>query len=135
MNDWQTGNPNLQYYLDRGRQERADALVRGSHLVIRAVAGVFGAILRLPVSGLRRIAAGLRLWHSRRRATRALLSLDDRLLRDIGLTRGEIWAAVHGALQDRETVAPRPAAPAVDIALSDDAVGGCNDNQRRPRAA
>jgi uncharacterized protein YjiS (DUF1127 family) len=134
MYDWYTDNPNLQYHLNRAQQERADALARASYIVIRAVADASAAILRPPLSALRRIAAGLRLWHIRRRATRELLSLDDRLLRDIGLSRGEIWAAVQGALEEPETLTPEPAAPAIDIALSDYAIAGCNDNHRR-RAA
>lgn len=40
-----------------------------------------------------RLAAGWRMWH-RRRAYKRLMDLDDRMLRDIGLTRLEV---LHGA--------------------------------------
>jgi uncharacterized protein YjiS (DUF1127 family) len=35
-------------------------------------------------------------WHSRRTSYIRLMSLDDRLLDDIGLTRGDIWSAANG---------------------------------------
>jgi uncharacterized protein YjiS (DUF1127 family) len=38
----------------------------------------------------------LRVWHNRRTAAQELSSLSDRNLADIGLTRGDIPAAVRG---------------------------------------
>jgi uncharacterized protein YjiS (DUF1127 family) len=117
MSDWQINNSYGQY-IDRAHQDRADALARAGYRLVTGVAA---------------IAAAIRQWRERRRASRELLSLDDRLLKDVGLTRGDIWAAVHGELRDRE---PEPAAaPVVDVALTDHAIRGCNDNQRPRRAA
>lgn len=39
--------------------------------------------------GIRRLSALLRLWRRRRRDRRELTRLDDRTLKDIGLTRGD----------------------------------------------
>lgn len=52
---------------------------------------------------LSRIAAAYRAWRNRR-AVIGLLDLDDRMLRDIGLTRGDVTAALSGPrLQDPST--------------------------------
>lgn len=40
-------------------------------------------------------------WYAERRAISALHALDDHMLHDIGITRGEIRAAVRGALHRR----------------------------------
>lgn len=116
-------NPYSQY-IDRAHQDRADALARAGHRLVVGVAGLAGGIV-----------AVLRQWRERRRATHELLSLDDRMLKDIGLTRGDIWAAVHGELSDRGVESAPASTPTEDIALSPHAIGGCNDNQRPRHAA
>jgi uncharacterized protein YjiS (DUF1127 family) len=119
------------FYVDRARQERADAVARTGHLVIAGVAGVLGA---LPSLG-REVAARLGRWRERRAATRALLLLDDRMLKDIGITRSEVRAAVNGTLRSRRFVDTAPAAASGDVALSAYAIAGCNDNERPRHAA
>jgi uncharacterized protein YjiS (DUF1127 family) len=52
-----------------------------------------------------------RAWAERRHAISELMALDDRLLRDIGITRGEIEEVVAG----RPEQAASPAAPAEDV--------------------
>jgi uncharacterized protein YjiS (DUF1127 family) len=123
MSDWHIGNPYSQY-IDRAHQDRADVLARAGYRLVTGVTGIVGVI-----------AAALRQWRERREATRSLLSLDDRLLKDIGLTRGDVWAAVHGEFPDRGVESAPTLAHAADAALSNYAVGGCNDNQRPRRAA
>ena len=119
MSDWHTP---YTHYIDRAHQERAEVLARAGHRLVTAVAGAAVTI-----------GGGLRQWRERRRATHELMSLDDRLLKDIGITRGEVWAAVHGELTERGS---EPASvPAADVALSAHAIAGCNDNERRRRAA
>ena len=46
--------------------------------------------------GLAQAAAAVARWHRLRRDARRLLALDDRMLRDIGLGRGEVERAVRG---------------------------------------
>jgi uncharacterized protein YjiS (DUF1127 family) len=41
------------------------------------------------------VVAAVRRWHQRRQTIRTLLELDDHLLKDIGLTRSTIFAAVR----------------------------------------
>jgi uncharacterized protein YjiS (DUF1127 family) len=121
MSDWHIP---YAHYTAKAHQDRADALARAGHLLVAAVVGA--AV---------RISEAVRRWRERRRATDELLSFDDRLLKDIGITRGEVWAAVHGELADRGVESAPAPTPAVDIALTPHAIGGCNDNQRPRRAA
>jgi uncharacterized protein YjiS (DUF1127 family) len=46
--------------------------------------------------GLAHAAAAVARWHRLRHDTRRLMALDDRLLRDVGLSRGEVERAVRG---------------------------------------
>ena len=45
--------------------------------------------------------AGIRNWNTRRASRKALLGLNDRLLRDIGISRSEIGAFVDGLITGR----------------------------------
>jgi uncharacterized protein YjiS (DUF1127 family) len=121
MSDWHIGNPHT-HFIERAQQERADALARAGHLLVAAIG-----------RPLLQAADAIRHWRERRRALRSLMLLDDRMLRDIGLNRGDVWAAVHGRLTDRG-IESAPA-PAADVALTAHVIGGCNDNQRPRRAA
>ncbi len=71
----------FEHHAKTGRELRAQA-------VRRLVRGIVGIIAQG--------AEALRRWHRRRVAYRALMALDDRLLRDIGLRRDQIPAAVEG---------------------------------------
>jgi uncharacterized protein YjiS (DUF1127 family) len=121
MSDWHISNSST-HFIERAQQERADALARAGHLLVAAVG-----------RPLLRAADAIRQWRGRRQALRSLMLLDDRMLRDIGLNRGDVWAAVHGRLSDRG-IESAPA-PLADVALTADAIGGCNDNHRPRRAA
>lgn len=52
--------------------------------------------------------AGLRRWHRRRRAIAELGALDDRMLKDIGISRGDIRGLVDAQFR-HEAEAHRPA--------------------------
>ena len=131
MNDWRTGELSFHDYIGRAQQERADAMARVAYLLVIATSRVAGAALR----AVRRAVSTLRQWHQRRRAMHELLSLDDRLLRDMGLTRGDIWAAVHGALPGRPVEPATPPAAVTGAVPDPQRLGGCNDNLRPRRAA
>lgn len=124
--------PELQYFVAAAQQERAEAMSRSAYLMIDAVGRLGGAIHRRLVRALG-AAAG---WRSCRAAARALERLDDRMLQDIGLTRADIWAVAHG--RPTAPAAEGPAAPepaAIDIALSERSIRGCNDNGTHKQAA
>jgi uncharacterized protein YjiS (DUF1127 family) len=60
----------------------------------REVAGpTLGARSR---EGLAHAVAAVSRWHRLRCDTRRLMALDDRMLRDVGLSRGEVERAVRG---------------------------------------
>jgi len=58
---------------------------------------------RGPISLVSRVAGWVRRWQDAartRRSIKQLLDLDDRLLNDIGLTRGNVVAAISGPFSD-----------------------------------
>jgi uncharacterized protein YjiS (DUF1127 family) len=62
-------------------------------------AGAGGTFLRLLVTGLSR---GFTLWQAyrNRRAVAHMLAFDDHMLRDIGVTRGDVHAAMSAPISD-----------------------------------
>ena len=94
------------------RQERAEAVAQMGRAVSGWVKGLF---------------SGLAEAHRRRAAYAELNGLDDRMLRDLGLSRGELWAAVDGMV-DR-------AAPSNDNQVAATAAVAANENSPKHRAA
>jgi len=132
MSGWYNERPELQHYIGQAHEARAEAMARIGHLAVAAAGGVVGA-----AAGAVRAALGaLRAGRNRRAALREILLLDDRMLRDIGLTRADARAAVDGTLGMRDVSVPDPA-DYRDVALSGYAEAGCNDNDsgERRRAA
>ncbi len=132
MSDWHNERPELQNYIAQAHEARAEAMGRVGYLAVAAVSRIVSAAVRPAQAALAAAAA----WRNRQAAVREILLLDDRMLRDIGLTRADAWAAVDGTLGARASdfYAPDPA-DYRDIALSDYALAGCNDNGERRRAA
>ncbi|MDX1433853.1 MAG: DUF1127 domain-containing protein, partial [Gammaproteobacteria bacterium] len=93
----------VDYYQRKGRRLQARAVAQGLRGAARWLASGIGAALR-----------GARERHRLRVAERQLGALDDRLLRDIGLTRGDIPAVVRGTLAGTF----RPTVPVADIAAA-----------------
>ena len=85
MDHWPISTPEMERYLRRARQERAEMFAKlsrhaavGLAQLVREAVTIAGDIGR---SAWRRIVR----WHLRRAAVRDLMWLDDTLLRDIGL--------------------------------------------------
>lgn len=132
MSDRYNGRPDVRSYVEQAQEARAEAMARVGYQAVAAVGEVVGAA----VGAARSALGALATWRDRRAAVREILLLDDRMLRDIGLTRADAWAAVDGTLGIRTQGRPLPGPAAhVDIALSSYAVAGCNDNGGRRRAA
>ncbi len=103
------GNPELANYVERAHAHRTEAMARFGYVTVvgasRIAAGA-GALLRRGWNGWQQ-------WQERRAAIRSLSALDDRLLRDIGLTRDDIRWAIDGPATtsaDTAVPAPKPAA-------------------------
>ncbi len=86
-------------------RRRTDGSIDYDHYLLRArtlrVAAIRQRLLapagRLVMAPLAAAAAAFRNWRAHRRAVKELLSLDDRLLRDMGLQRSSVDFAVdHG---------------------------------------
>ncbi|MBM3569067.1 MAG: DUF1127 domain-containing protein [Alphaproteobacteria bacterium] len=68
--------------------------------------------------GAAKLVEGYRAWSARRRAYGELMGLDDRMLADLGIARGEIQSVVYGeglaetprAVNDNRADAGRPIA-------------------------
>jgi len=125
MSDWHNERSDVQFYIEQAQEARAEAMARVGFLAVAIVGRAVGA-----VAGRARAALGtLAAWRNRQVALHQLLLLDDRMLRDIGLTRADAWAAVDGTLGSRVQDWPPEPTAYFDIALS------CNDNGERRRAA
>ena len=136
MSEWRNERNEFQYYVDQAHAARAESMARVGYLAATAVARVAGlAAVELP-RVTRKALQAVADWRNRQVALREILALDDRMLRDIGLSRADAWAAVDGTLGER-ALEPDPLdAPAYrDIALSAHAIAGCNDNGARRQVA
>jgi uncharacterized protein YjiS (DUF1127 family) len=98
-------------YVETAQDERAEAVTRLGFLVIvgtdRALRRT-GAALKSAVGDL---AERWRRYRTERETYRALAALDDRLLRDIGLTRADVEQFTEDLLDERNRIeAPTVAA-------------------------
>ena len=97
----------------------------GRQLQARAMASAFSNLFRTVAFPLGKLAAAFGRARTRAAAVRELTSMDDRLLRDIGIRRHDIPAAVAGLMSRRPIVDPAPPRevlmPAVQPAACNDA--------------
>lgn len=88
---WFMSNPDLTHELIAGRQERSDAMVRITYRIVSGGAAAASQLARLA----ERFGQAYGRWQRRRVGLRTLQSLDDRLLSDIGIARGDIRRVVE----------------------------------------
>ena len=113
----------IHYYQQLGRRLQARAVANG-------LSQLFRAVLR-PVA---RLAGGIAKARRRGAAIRQLGALDDRLLADIGITRGQIPGVVDG-LQARTSVEEAHVSrPVAAVVAAQAQVESCNDAHAREAA-
>jgi len=103
--EWGWIDPTI--YITQARQQQARAMAEAIGAGWRGIRGGLAAASRLLRRYLREPIARR---SQRRHALSALAALDDRLLADIGLRRGDIELAVDGRLADPRLPPARPAA-------------------------
>jgi uncharacterized protein YjiS (DUF1127 family) len=81
---WGMDPAEFEARLAAARKERAEVLAQIGRAIARGFKGLFAGV-----------GGSLR----RRAAYDELYALDDRMLRDIGLSRGQLWAAVEGHVE------------------------------------
>jgi len=91
-------NPEYATYLDSASQARADALARAAYLAIDGLARLTSAAGTAVAAAARSATDAVRRWRRRRDALSTLMALDDRTLKDIGLSRAEIPRMVDDLL-------------------------------------
>src|SRR5262249_52032133 len=136
MTKWDSEDSDFRPHIEQAHVARAEAMTRVGYLAIAAISGVVRvAGIALP-RAVRARGRGIEAWRDRRGALREILLFDDRMLRDIGLTRADAWAAVEGALgKDVHDGAAVEPVGYRDIALDEYVLGACNDNGERRRVA
>jgi uncharacterized protein YjiS (DUF1127 family) len=117
--------PDFLAHYFQARQARSEALSRASYRAVVAIDGALRLASGAVRGGFAWAFARYRAWREVRRLQQALLKLDDRLLRDIGLTRAD---AIDPAwlLHAQPEFEPLPI---IDIALQPAEVRRCNDNR------
>ena len=119
----------LDRYIVKGRLLRAQAVAA----LLTAGANGIDRLLRSGISaGVdvgRRAISWLAREHQRRIGLRALMALDDRMLKDIGLSRSQIHAMVDGVFRSPEVEHSQQRAKALTLAMSKKSLS--NDNVRR----
>ncbi len=92
---WLFSNPDITHEVVVGRGLRAEAMSRTSYVAMSRLADlvrhVVRGVVRLPGAAWRTLVRRQR----RRRAMAELGALNDRALKDIGVSRGEIYARVE----------------------------------------
>ena len=111
--EWARIDPTI--YITKARQRQAQAMAE-------AIAAAWRATRRSVVGATRLLRgyllAPLARRSQRRQALAALAAMDDRLLADIGLQRGDIELAVDGRLADPRVTPRAPARPAAAAAAN-----------------
>ncbi len=109
MYHWLVSNPEYARYYGTGRRLHAEAVAHGGAVAAKGLAGLPAIALAAAV----RLYRGWQLRRARRRAIGELQVLDDRMLKDIGVSRSEIPALVEATLATAE----RDAGPTVPVAI------------------
>ncbi|HEY7689520.1 MAG TPA: DUF1127 domain-containing protein [Dongiaceae bacterium] len=100
-----------RHHVETAQQDRAEALARFGFLVIAGADRAVRSAATAVTHGVGSLVGRWQQYQTRRATSRELAKLDDRLLRDIGLSRGDIDRLPDDLIRDRswvETVTPAP---------------------------
>lgn len=129
----------LDRYEEWARQKRAESFSQLFSTIGRGFVKAAGYGLKSTAAGLAAAYRAHRRWQKKRAAIRELSGLNDYLLKDIGLHRGDIRPVVEGLLDGKPEVgaesrvfASRRQAPAP---VSEPAAGGQDTENKWQRAA
>jgi uncharacterized protein YjiS (DUF1127 family) len=110
----------VRSYVATAHDERAQALTRAGFVVISGADRALRRTVQLLTAGAASLARGWQRYGERRTTYRELAKLDDRLLRDIGLTRADIDGSAGDLSQLEAAVGAAVQQPAVKpVALHD----------------
>jgi uncharacterized protein YjiS (DUF1127 family) len=121
-------NTDLEEYIAKGRLLRAQAVAALFTAAAKGIARRLRSGVSTSIDLGRRAISWLAREHQRRAGLRALMALDDHMLKDIGLSRGEIHSMVNGVFRSPETGQSRQA-KALTLVVNKEAVS--DDNVRR----
>jgi uncharacterized protein YjiS (DUF1127 family) len=128
-------NPEFAVYRERAVRERNEGMARAGYLAIVGLGRLQADLAGFVLPRIERAIGSYRAWRDRHAALRELRVLDDRLLRDIGLTRADLDGVVRAreaaAEAEVETVSPEIVVVAQDVALRAYAEGRCDDEWLR----
>ncbi len=134
MSLWFLSSPKATEAFVAGRAQRAQAAARLAYLAIDAIARLGNAAFGGSADLLARAVAGLARARRRRAAIAELSGLDDRNLKDIGLSRGDIPSVVSELLDSAPRTRIRTLAQQRSAAQATPTPAAGNDN-RPARAA
>ena len=101
MHLWSLSNPEATGSLLAGLQARNAAIAQAGRLSALVLKYVVVTSARVVVDRTRSLLRAIERESECRRSVAALRGLDDRMLRDMGITRGEIVGVVEGRLHRR----------------------------------
>ncbi len=96
---WLLSNPDITHEVVVGRGLRAEAMSRASYAAMTRLEDLVRHVARVAAGSAGGAWRALARWHRRRRAMAELGALNDRALKDIGVSRGEIYARVEEVLE------------------------------------
>ena len=132
--DWATrptlSPDDIQRYVEKGRRLRAEALASLLRRGATSLAHVIHRGLRGAIGAARALAGGIVRAHKRRGAIRELMALDDRMLKDIGVRRDDIYSVVEELWKDYPLPPVTPKRPVEKIvATKGTSQVAANDNE------
>lgn len=108
----------IERYIAKGRALHAETVAALLTLGVSKAAQLLRSVFTGGFRFSRRLISAIAREHQRRATVRALTTLDDHLLKDIGLSRSQIHGMVNGVFGSPEAAASRYRPAAVKLATA-----------------